>query len=1047
MPPKYRILYVNNEIPLPEPGKRFLEKDGQFSVESSTSAPAALSLLGSKDYDAIVSGYRMPEMDGIEFLKKVRSSGNPIPFIIFTGQEREEAVMEAISNGADFCLRKDGSLETQFFELAHKIRIAIEHQRTLEKILSLNRLYSVLSASNKAIVHLRTKDGFFSEICRILVETGGFRMAWIGLADPEYRIIRPVASAGHTNGYLDTLHISTEDVPSGRGPTGTAYRDGKYFFSNDIASDPRMVPWRENALKHGYLASAAFPFAPGTKNAGVLTIYAPVTGFFDDQTLALLEELSDSISFALETLDQAGQRAYAEKELEKSELKYRQLFQTACDGILILDGDTGEITDANPAILEMLGYPPDYFVGRHLWDLGFLKDSSLTKNAFAKLKTDGYIRYEDLPLETRQGKAINGEFVCNAYFVDDKKVIQCNIRDITGRRKAEEELKRKNEDLHELNEELTAAQEELRQNIEELTLRERDLQAISQQRQLALDAARLGWWHYDPVTRIASWDERCREIFGVTGYQSLMDEILAIRMHPDDLPGFRARVEAALDPANPRPFTAEYRISQPDGSMRWIETHGIASFEGTGENRRATSLVRTVADISESKYDEDIIRLTVAVFRISSTSHDLHGMLGEYAGLLQQYTGCSAIGIRLLDDYSNIPYQANIGFSEEFLKRESPLTIKTDSCMCINVIKGTTDPSLPFYTNEGSFYINATTKFLATVSEEEKGKTRNMCNTAGYESVALIPIRRGDTILGLLHLADEREKMVPERMVRILENVALSMGSPILRMIVQEELKRKNEALNAAYEEITSTEEELRQNIEELSLRELELIKSEADLKEALVEKEILLSEVHHRVKNNLTAFISLLSLDGTYEDTEGGRALRKDLQNRARSMALIHETLYRTGKFSKVDMEVYLTTLIDQIAGSYADSAKIRTAVDVHGVTLDLARATTAGLIVNELVTNSFKYAFPPGFDCMAARGEPCTIRVSLAHEDGTDVLAVADNGRGLPAGLEPLTTKSLGLKLVTFLARHQLRAEIAVRADKGAGFVFRLKNTEDRA
>ena len=108
------------------------------------------------------------------------------------------------------------------------------------------------------------------------------------------------------------------------------------------------------------------------------------------------------------------------------------------------------------------------------------------------------------------------------------------------------------------------------------------------------------------------------------------------------------------------------------------------------------------------------------------------GCLASTAGLLQQYTGCSAIGIRLLDDYSNIPYQANIGFSEEFLKRESPLTIKTDSCMCINVIKGTTDPSLPFYTNEGSFYINATTKFLATVSEEEKGKTRNMCNTAGY---------------------------------------------------------------------------------------------------------------------------------------------------------------------------------------------------------------------------------------------------------------------------------------------------------------------------
>ena len=83
MPPKYRILYVNNEIPLPEPGKRFLEKDGQFSVESSTSAPAALSLLGSKDYDAIVSGYRMPEMDGIEFLKKVTIFGKPHPVYYF----------------------------------------------------------------------------------------------------------------------------------------------------------------------------------------------------------------------------------------------------------------------------------------------------------------------------------------------------------------------------------------------------------------------------------------------------------------------------------------------------------------------------------------------------------------------------------------------------------------------------------------------------------------------------------------------------------------------------------------------------------------------------------------------------------------------------------------------------------------------------------------------------------------------------------------------------------------------------------------------------
>jgi PAS domain S-box-containing protein len=265
------------------------------------------------------------------------------------------------------------------------------------------------------------------------------------------------------------------------------------------------------------------------------------------------------------------------------------------------------------------------------------------------------------------------------------------------------------------------------------------------------------------------------------------------------------------------------------------------------------------------------------------------------------------------------------------------------------------------------------------------------------------------------------------------------------RRKAQEELIHKNADLNAAYEEISSTQEELHQNLEELSLREQELIKSETELKDALAEKEILLAEIHHRVKNNLTAFISLLSLDGSYEDTEAGRALRKDLQNRARSMALIHETLYRTGKFSNVDMEVYLNNLVSQIASSYADRSRVRLVIEVHEVTLDIARATTAGLIINELVTNSFKYAFPPGFDCMAERKEPCTIRVSLTHDDRSDILMIADNGCGLPEGFDPLTAKSLGLKLVNFLARHQLRAEIQVHAERGTKFIFRLTDTGD--
>src|SRR5208282_4486118 len=126
----------------------------------------------------------------------------------------------------------------------------------------------------------------------------------------------------------------------------------------------------------------------------------------------------------------------ADAVLNESELKYRRLFETAQDAILILDGDTGEILDANKFIIDMLGYPLDYFIGRHLWELGFIKDKSLAQDAFLKLKSEGYIRYEDLPLETKDGQRMNVEFVSNVYLVGNKKIIQCNIRDITERKHA-----------------------------------------------------------------------------------------------------------------------------------------------------------------------------------------------------------------------------------------------------------------------------------------------------------------------------------------------------------------------------------------------------------------------------------------------------------------------------------------------------------------------------------------------------------------------------------------------------------------------------------
>jgi PAS domain S-box-containing protein len=146
------------------------------------------------------------------------------------------------------------------------------------------------------------------------------------------------------------------------------------------------------------------------------------------------------LSYAFATLDNEEGHVTADRNLKLSELQYRRLFETAQDAILILDGDTGKIIDANKFIQDMLGYPLEYFLGMHLWELGFLKDKSYALRAFETLKTEAYIRYDDLPLETKDGRAVSVEFVSNVYLVGGKRIIQCNIRDITDRKAAQELL-------------------------------------------------------------------------------------------------------------------------------------------------------------------------------------------------------------------------------------------------------------------------------------------------------------------------------------------------------------------------------------------------------------------------------------------------------------------------------------------------------------------------------------------------------------------------------------------------------------------------------
>jgi len=129
-----------------------------------------------------------------------------------------------------------------------------------------------------------------------------------------------------------------------------------------------------------------------------------------------------------------------ELSLKESELRYRRLFEAAQDGILILDAESGAITDVNPFLINMLGYSREEFIKKKLWEVGAFKDVKASKVAFEALQKNEYIRYKDLPLRAKDGKLIQVEFVSNVYLVGDEKVIQCNIRDITERKQAQDAL-------------------------------------------------------------------------------------------------------------------------------------------------------------------------------------------------------------------------------------------------------------------------------------------------------------------------------------------------------------------------------------------------------------------------------------------------------------------------------------------------------------------------------------------------------------------------------------------------------------------------------
>lgn len=203
-----------------------------------------------------------------------------------------------------------------------------------------------------------------------------------------------------------------------------------------------------------------------------------------------------------------------------------------------------------------------------------------------------------------------------------------------------------------------------------------------------------------------------------------------------------------------------------------------------------------------------------------------------------------------------------------------------------------------------------------------------------------------------------------------------------------------------------------------------EIKEAEENLRRSLSEKEILLREVHHRVKNNLQIISSLLNLQSLGTEGEEVRDVLMESQGRIKVMAMIHEHLYRSESLASINFRDYVERLVEDIIISHGTG--IRKVIEVDDIKPDIDTAIPLGLIINELVTNSVKYAFPDGTG---------TVTVRIRSHDDEVSLVVADDGVGLPEDIEPENTDTLGLSLVSILTA-QLDGTLTIRRDHGTEF-----------